>query len=476
MHKQNYLVELIRALSTNEKRYFKLFSSLQPGEKRYLKLFDALDGKSTYNVTELSKETGLTPKQLTDDKYYLTQVLLQSLQNFDYQSTGYRQLQSSKENAAALIARRQFAFALDVIEKAIERAWQLEAFELIDEMLFLRSRCKYGISRYSDDLNIGVQHQKCTALLDELIELVELKNRANKYYAEANNIAAYKKLLKHPLLAKQIGALHSLRAKCIYCEVWLNYYILTFDTTNVAEMHRKEQTLFRQNPILKIISPLGYINNAIRLSTTETAVGNNLKAYNILEAVGEELAQETLELTPQQLQSLKLSVASFKLWPLRHLHRYADAVKICDEYFEMVQQRSEADKVTILFEYALSLMFNNNAAKAADIMDQLLRFKTSARSDMQPYIRILAIMIQLQLQNYTLIPHIIKSTKLWLKKQRLVNAEFDLFFKHALQIAQSANRRAAWRSLHDDVKAGKFETMDKLIQLGYWVKGIIQAA
>jgi hypothetical protein len=476
MPKQNYLVELIRALSTNEKRYFKLFSSLQPGEKRYLKLFDALDGKSTYDVAALSTETGLTVKQLTDDKYYLTQILLQSLHNFDNQSTSYRQLQSSKDNAIVLIARRQFAFALDIIDKALERAWELEAFELIDEMLFLRSRCKYGISRYAADLNISAQHKKCTALLNELVELVELKNLANKYFAEANNVVAYKKLLKHPLLSKQMGALHSLRAKTMYCEVWLNYYIVTFDTDKVGEMHRKEQTLYKQNPILKTISPLGYINNAIRLSTTETAVGNNLKAYNILEAVGEELAQGTLELTTQQFQSLKLSVASFKLWPLRHLHHYNDAVKICAEYYEMIQQRNEADKVTILFEYALSLMFNNNTSKAADIMDQLLRVKSNARSDMQPYIRILAIMIQLDLENYSLIPSLIKSTKLWLKKQNLTNAEFDLFFKHALQIAQSANRRTAWRNLNDDIKAAKFETMDKLIQFGYWVKQKVQAA
>ena len=42
MRKQDELVQLIHALTTNEKRYFKLFSRLQPGSKKHEQLFDEL--------------------------------------------------------------------------------------------------------------------------------------------------------------------------------------------------------------------------------------------------------------------------------------------------------------------------------------------------------------------------------------------------------------------------------------------------
>lgn len=470
MSKQNYLVDLIRALNTNEKRYFKLFSSVQPGEKRYLKLFDALEGKTSYNINELSKETGLTPKQLTDDKYYLTQTLLQSLQNFDRPNGSYIQLQNNKESVRVLMMRRQFTFALDILERNLERAWELEAFELIAEMLTMKARCLYGISRYVEDLEQSPPYKKCSEELLKLYELHDIANLGRKYHAEADSGKQYEKLLKHPLLAKGPNSLSSQRAKLLYYEIWINYHIITYKPDTVAKLQREEQQLYKDYPILKIVSPVGYVTNELILSSSETTAGNHEKACQMLEALGNELEKGDLELTPQQLQSLKVSVASFKLWPLRHLGRYAEAVKVARSIYDAVIVRSDIDKFTMLFEYALSLLLAGNTADSLNVIEELFQIKATVRADMQPYVRIISLMVQMSLGNYAVIPYQVKSVKAWMKKQEVVNPEFDLFFKHILQIAQSADRRTAWKALSEDLTAGKFKNTNGLIQLSDWAK------
>lgn len=473
MSKQNYLVDLIRVLNTNEKRYFKLFSSVQPGEKRYLKLFDALEGKTSYNINELCKETGLTAKQLTDDKYYLTQALLQSLQNFDRPSGSYIQLQNNKESVRTLMIRRQFAFALDIIERTLERAWELEAYEQIPEMLTMQARCMFGLSRYVENLDQSKLYTKCNTELQKLFELQDMANEARKYHSEASNIKQYEKMLKHPLLANGPDALTSLRAKLFYYEVFVNYYIVTYKRDKAAELQKQEQQLYILRPILKVISPIGYVTITLLRSSHETSTGNHEGALTLLEPLGKELEKSELELTPQQLQSLKLNVASFKLWPLRHLRRYNEAVKAASSIYEAVSQRSEIDRFTVSFEYALSLLLAGNAADSANIIEEMFRIKASVRMDMQPYVRIISLMVQMSLGNYAVIPYQVKSTKAWMKKQEVSNPEFDLFFKHLLQISQSADKRLPWKALAEDLAAGKYKNTDGLIQLSDWTKANI---
>ena len=468
MSKQNYLLELINTLNTNEKRYFKLFSTLQPGEKRYLKLFDALDGKQNYNITELCKETGLTAKQLTDDKYYLTQALLQSLQNFDKTGNGLGMLQNNKENARALIVRRQFAFALDIVERCLERAWELEAFELIPELLTMKMKCEFGINRFIVEFTIQQPYAEVNSKMEEFYEIQTLGNTARKIHSEANKILEYEALLNHKLLANGVDALSSLRSKLIYYEIWINYYIGSHKRSMAAKLQRQEQELYRNHIVLKILSPIGYVQNTLIMSSNETSAGNHQLACEMLDALEYELDKGDLDLTLQQVQSLKLNAVSFKLWPLRHLGRYSDAVKEARSIYDKVQGRSDTDRFVMMFEYALSLLLSGNATQALTIVDELLRIKSTVRTDMQPYLRIISLMVQMSLGNYAVIPYQVKSTKAWFKKQNISNNEFDLFFKHILGIAQSADRRAAWRGLNSDILDGKLLNTNALIQVGHW--------
>src|SRR5579872_5328009 len=119
MRKQDYLIELIKSMSPNERRYFKLFSGLQPGEKRYMQLFDALENEESYDTKKLCKVLDVAPKRLADDKYYLTQALLKSFRNVDEFAWKHPQFYKQVIDADNLLDRGLVDLAMNLLDKSI---------------------------------------------------------------------------------------------------------------------------------------------------------------------------------------------------------------------------------------------------------------------------------------------------------------------------------------------------------------------
>ena len=122
MKKQDYIIQLIKSLEPNERRYFRLFSSLQQGEKKYLQLFDMLEGQDEYDATALSKQLGMPKSRLAEVKHYLNDAILNSLRATNEQTTQIAALYVAKEDARILLSRRLFLQSLEVSGKTAERA------------------------------------------------------------------------------------------------------------------------------------------------------------------------------------------------------------------------------------------------------------------------------------------------------------------------------------------------------------------
>lgn len=470
MRKQDYLVHLIATLSANEKRYFKLFCALQPGEKRYLKLFDALENKDRYEGAELAKELGLEAWQLADDKHYLTQTLLQSLRNYDQESSEVTILRNQKENVHSLIMRRMFNFADDIIAKALPRALELEAYELVDSFLALRSSCRGNMGLYPDKDDTLDIHSNAADCLTQIIQLLELRGRARKLETRAAAPIHFDKLLKHPLLKGGVSKLKSLRAKSLWYEIKAHYYSSLLDEDALVKVATEERQLYLKNPQIKIINPIVYLTNLSRLAGNGSDYHQRQK---FVEDTAKEFANPDIKLSNQRRESLAWGNDLIRLWNLRHLHRFKEALPISEKLYPRREARSEFDRISIGFEHALILLHNNKATKATDVIDELLRIKSDVRLDMQPFIRVLHIMAQLHLENYALIPHAIKSFKFWLKKRGGSNTELDTFLKHAGLIAKGPmDKRPLWLALQRDVEAGKMETINYLLQFNVWLKNI----
>ena len=80
------LFQLIKALTKQEKRYFKLHASRHVigKENKYVKLFDAIDQQKEYNEERIKKKFNHAPitRQLHVAKNYLYHLLLDSLRSY----------------------------------------------------------------------------------------------------------------------------------------------------------------------------------------------------------------------------------------------------------------------------------------------------------------------------------------------------------------------------------------------------------
>lgn len=95
------LFKLIRSLTPNEKRHFKL-SVIDAGEKSYMKLFDLIDSQESYNEALIVQQLKNHPivRNLKKWKTYISEVILRSLEAFhrddDPESIIERELQRSR--------------------------------------------------------------------------------------------------------------------------------------------------------------------------------------------------------------------------------------------------------------------------------------------------------------------------------------------------------------------------------------------
>ena len=82
MRKQDYLIQLIHSLTPSEKKHFRQHMAAGDNSKDYAKLFDILQKSESYDAEAVSRELKKSKKNLADDKEYLQEILLRSLNSF----------------------------------------------------------------------------------------------------------------------------------------------------------------------------------------------------------------------------------------------------------------------------------------------------------------------------------------------------------------------------------------------------------
>ena len=139
MNKSNTLHELIIQLSSHEKRYVKAFISERKKEENdYLELFDLINDQKKYNEEELKNKFSdrLFIQQLDVKKYYLYELLLNALQNYNYKRSDRENLLTQ---AKILINKNLFFQANERLKKGLVIAKNSEDYLYEIQLLELQS-------------------------------------------------------------------------------------------------------------------------------------------------------------------------------------------------------------------------------------------------------------------------------------------------------------------------------------------------
>jgi len=144
MAKTDETHELIRIMSPNEKRFFRLSSGRTGKETNYLRVFAAMDGMSEFDQEKLGRKLGGRKLNLSYEKGYLHKQLLRSLRHFYSDGNSAMALQDILKSLEILYRKRAGVQCQKLIDKGLEICRQFEQWnyhlELIDWQYRLYAR------------------------------------------------------------------------------------------------------------------------------------------------------------------------------------------------------------------------------------------------------------------------------------------------------------------------------------------------
>jgi tetratricopeptide (TPR) repeat protein len=135
MKKRNDLFDLIKSMTRQEKRYFKIYASKhKSGEHNCIRLFDAIDATEHYNEKELRRSLNGAKftRQLGVQKGYLYDLLLRSLREYRSGESAQIRINELLHGVKILYGKGLYSQGLDLATKAGEIA---ESYEKLPRML-----------------------------------------------------------------------------------------------------------------------------------------------------------------------------------------------------------------------------------------------------------------------------------------------------------------------------------------------------
>jgi hypothetical protein len=177
--KKEQLFQLIKSLTKEEKRHFKLYVNKYSSarENNYLKLFNVIDKQDVYDETSIKKQfAGETfIKQLTVTKHYLQKQIIRSLQNLHYDDTIDLSMLALHHQIAVLYKKGHYEMCRELVKKGIETSSKNEMF--LEWIGFLKWELdlinKMDITEYKNSLNNYLEKTS------HLLSLYEINTKGN---------------------------------------------------------------------------------------------------------------------------------------------------------------------------------------------------------------------------------------------------------------------------------------------------------
>ncbi len=169
MQQSDELFRLIKSMSKDEKRYFKIASKSAGSEKVYIELFDIINATDNYDETAIKAH--LKVGNYRSLKYHLFKAIVESLKDIYYKKNSNNQLKEEVESAELLASRNLFDSSKKLIQKNIQLALDTENYAQFLNIITQQTEYDRVTSYKESSLEIIEQQKKA---VDEAIEKIKL--------------------------------------------------------------------------------------------------------------------------------------------------------------------------------------------------------------------------------------------------------------------------------------------------------------
>ena len=437
----NDLFQLIKSLTKQEKRYFKLFvSKYNNKHSNYLALFDAINKQSTYNENVIRKQFAKEAfvKQLHVTKNYLNKLILRSLNAFYVDRSVDSQLHEIIRHIEILYEKGLLGYLKKTLIHAKKTAYKYDKFfellEIIRWQRILIERNTKALNDYSYKEMIANLHE------EEKMILKKISNEADYWTLNANistlkrregivrskmGLKKLRNYMQHPLLKNENKAI-SYEAKYLFYLAHSNY--LHTINGNYAMRYRCSKQLIKLVDAYPDLSAK-YANRHILIALTNFIIAQTqLKKYDgALESIN--------KLRSVKPNSITAQVRIFNVSYINELNIYIKTAQF-EKGFNILKQVEQSldqyqniisnnNKLTLYYNSAYICFGVNNYSKAIQWLNKIINNTVhEGREDIYCFARILNLIIHFERKNYSLLKYITKSTYRYLnKKNKLFKIE-----------------------------------------------------
>lgn len=484
-------MDLIRSLSANEKRYFKLFTATSAGNKNYQKLFAALDSAKVGDKKELKKRLGSTKMNVSYEKAYLQKILMRALRDFHEEASPEIILHRTLIDIEILFNKQNYNLSLSLIKTALPLAEENEHFTMSLQLIKWQRRIMIRKGLYGE---ISKKNDELTAREDlwlkKLDNLKQYKNIHAKFLglmAQKGNarqeveMTDFKTLINTPLLSDEKNAL-SHGARLLYFECWNWYYQHTLQIEEAYKSSHRMVQYLEDNPDKIRMHPQSYMAALSSLANRCSNAGKYAEALKVIEKMEQMHKIKGVRV----LKGLQTEILTYSIERRLMIYGFNREFNKGIEWYEKTKQ--EVEKNAKALRPTFLCMYNQLAAlcymhvQRYDEALKCLRFlldevDNKQRSDTFLYAYLQHVIIHFELKNYQLLPYLVKSVKRFAKTKGFTQESVALFLKMFIDLAKTPAKKEVQQIIKN--YQPKFQALNQMnsdsvimgtIDLDYWME------
>lgn len=481
------IFNIIKSLTSQEKRFFRLYVQQNAGQSNYSSLFDAIDALEAYDEKKLS---GIFVKKghkngLKKVKSYLQEALFRFFEYYYSDCSVEVQLQRQLQRIEVLYGKRLFASA----EKHIVRAWKMAlAHHLYLHLLNIQG-WKRKIMLQKSDTAAFAAYEKVHYSLE--LHYMDLYRNVIEYQKIYLSIAGFltiqvesidekantalREILKDPFLQDEKMAL-SFPAKVIYHRILGDISLMqkkwegSYQNYHHAVAYSEPAKLSTDEKIMlfsRLVKSLRELKKGDELLVIKD------KAVNIFKTMPRKLLTKN---TYGQYLSLMNNYISYQLYILDA----DEALSASQEVLELVEKNARVDSF-IVFYFNLFLIYFLKAdyRKALFCANKVLSVeKTEVRKDVISYMKFLHLLIHYELGNEEMLPNLCKSAASSLSKKRPLDKSekilLNFFGKTIIKDSNKSEKINLFANFKKNLKKYKIEKDIEFFDFISWAESKIQ--
>ncbi len=452
--KNDGLIQLIHALSPNEKRYFRLSILDNSKGKNFEILYNYFENQTDRNTDTDIPKSIKGKMNVSYEKSYLKKMILRALRSFNEDLTDNLTALQTLIDLEILFNKKIYDDCLHVIEKMLK---------FTEERELLNSRLQY-LQWYR---RILLRKGDYT-LLSQKADF--FKNEANSCFRQIENLNGYReiqseilgvisrkgillekedmntleKIIKNPLLRHEKNAI-TFHSKCHFYEAWVWYYSHTLKP-ELSQKTSEEYVTFLESNNHKILQyPQVYFSAVTNFVTRCCTIDQYDKAL---------LGIEKLEKIPslkgaKVSDGLKIEINFFaierKLLIYTNKRDFSKAIQLYKEVNPYIEKNKNNLHIGFLSLYRIFVGIACFHLKDYDVTLSHLRKLFDEKNDSQRidnylYAHILQIMTHVEMKNYRIVPYQIQAAKRFCKSKKFKQKSITLFFEVINKLIKTENQ------------------------------------